>query len=357
MSVSVQRIARSASLLTAGIALAASSASGQGFNVDYGANVNFPVPTSAYGAASGQAGTWNDGSSGVIQGLAALDGSPSGVTLSETGAFAGGFEFNNAGTSGDDERLLDDYLDVGAPGQISTSVFSGLANGDYQVYTYSWAADNRTGFCSQVDVVGSPDPQQVVCGTWPGMHAQGITYALHNVSVTDGTITVNVEATPTGTFGTVNGIQIVPANANSGAAYCFGDGTGGTCPCAAFGGTGEGCVTTSGTGATLAGSGNAAVGNDTFQLDVTGAPANRPGLFFQGVNQLTSPVGDGLLCSNSTRRYAVNATDARGSVTQSGFGANASAGQALNYQYWFRDPANPCGGGFNFSNGWAVTWQ
>jgi hypothetical protein len=28
-----------------------------------------------------------------------------------------------------------------------------------------------------------------------------------------------------------------------------------------------------------------------------------------------------------------------------------------NYQYWFRDTGNPCGGQFNFSNGWTVTWN
>ena len=145
---------------------------------------------------------------------------------------------------------------------------------------------------------------------------------------------------------------------NTGAAYCFGDGTGTACPCAAFGGIGEGCLTTSGTGATLAASGNADVANDTFQLDVSGAPANKPGLFFQGDNQLaTVTAGDGVLCSNSTLRYGVNSTDAGGNVTQTGFGANAAAGTSLNYQYWFRDTGNPCGGGFNFSNGWNQAWN
>ena len=78
------------------------------------------------------------------------------------------------------------------------------------------------------------------------------------------------------------------SSVNSGSAYCFGDGTGTACPCAAFGGTGEGCLTTSGTGATLVGSGNADVANDSWQLDVSGAPANKPGIFFQGTNRLTS---------------------------------------------------------------------
>ncbi len=145
---------------------------------------------------------------------------------------------------------------------------------------------------------------------------------------------------------------------NQGAGYCYGDGSGGVCPCAAFGGAGEGCLNTTGSGATLVGTGNAILASDGFVLDVMGAPANKPGLFFQGVNQLAVPAGDGLLCSNSSLRYGVNATDANGNVTQTGFGANAMPGQALNYQYWYRDTGNVCNsGGFNFTNGWAVTWQ
>lgn len=147
--------------------------------------------------------------------------------------------------------------------------------------------------------------------------------------------------------------------ANTGSAYCFGDGSGTVCPCAAFGGVGEGCLTTSGSGATLVGSGNADVGSDTLQLDVSGAPANKPGLFFQGNNQLANPAGDGILCTaGGVIRYAVNPTDASGAVSQGGFGVNAAAGQTRNYQYWFRDNTNPCGmGGFNFTNGWTVAWQ
>jgi hypothetical protein len=145
--------------------------------------------------------------------------------------------------------------------------------------------------------------------------------------------------------------------ANTGNAYCFGDGTGATCPCAAFGGTGEGCLTTSGTGATLAGSGSATVAADTLALTVTGAPANKPGIFFQGPTQLSNPVGDGILCSNSNLRYGVSFTDASGTASSTGFGANATVGQSLNYQFWFRDTANTCGSGFNFSNGWTVTWN
>jgi hypothetical protein len=145
---------------------------------------------------------------------------------------------------------------------------------------------------------------------------------------------------------------------NTGASYCAGDGSSIACPCGANGAAGAGCLTTSGTGATLTASGDAVVGADTFVLDVTGGPANKPGLFFQGTNQITLPAGDGVLCSNSNLRYAVNSLDSLGNVTQNGFGANAAPSQSLNYQYWFRDPANACSGaGFNFTNAWAVTWN
>jgi hypothetical protein len=149
---------------------------------------------------------------------------------------------------------------------------------------------------------------------------------------------------------------------NSGTAYCFGDGTGSACPCAGFGGPGEGCITTSGSGATLVGTGDAAVVSDTLLLSVSGGPANKPGIFFQGNNQLGggngNPAGDGLLCTaGGTIRYSVNPLDATGATSQTGFGVNAGAGLTRNYQYWFRDTGNACGGQFNFTNGWTVTWQ
>ena len=144
-----------------------------------------------------------------------------------------------------------------------------------------------------------------------------------------------------------------------GSVYCTGDGSGSVCPCAAFGGTGEGCLTTSGSGASLTGTGSATIGADTMVLSVSGGPANKPGIFFQGNNQLAgNPAGDGLLCTaGSTVRYEVNPLDASGATSQGGFGDNASAGATRNYQYWFRDTGNTCGGGFNFTNGYSVTWN
>jgi len=151
---------------------------------------------------------------------------------------------------------------------------------------------------------------------------------------------------------------------NTGNAYCFGDGTGATCPCAAFGQAGEGCLNTTGTnGATLTGSGNASISADTFQLDVAGVPGAKPAIVLRGINQISNPVGDGILCTaGQSARSQVQITS-NGATTYANFagapfGASAYApGTATNYAFWYRDPGNACtGSGFNFSNGWTVTF-
>jgi len=144
---------------------------------------------------------------------------------------------------------------------------------------------------------------------------------------------------------------------NSGSAYCFGDGSGAACPCGGTGATGEGCLNTGGTGAVLTGTGDAVVGADSLVLSVTGGPPDKAGIFFQGTNQIANPVGDGILCSTPSNRYDLNVLDGNGETTQADFGALAGIGETINYQYWFRDPMNPCGGQFNFSSGWTVTWE
>lgn len=157
---------------------------------------------------------------------------------------------------------------------------------------------------------------------------------------------------------------------NSGFPYCFGDGSGATCPCGALGNIGEGCANTSGVGgAVLAGSGNASISNDTFQFSISGVPGNKPGLLLRGKNQLAAGagilVGDGLLCaSGQSARSKVQVTSA-GATTYAEFGTGVSfgaasygAGAVANYQFWYRDPSNTCtGSGFNFTNAWTVIWE
>jgi len=148
-----------------------------------------------------------------------------------------------------------------------------------------------------------------------------------------------------------------------GAAYCFGDGTGAACPCNNTGSAGAGCFNSSLVGATLSASGVASFSGDTFSLSVSGVAGAKPGLVLRGNNQVAIPSGDGILCAaGGSQRSQVQITSG-GATTftnfnGAGFGSVANMGSATNFQFWYRDPQNsPCGTGFNFSNGWTVTYQ
>ena len=151
----------------------------------------------------------------------------------------------------------------------------------------------------------------------------------------------------------------------AGGAFCFGDGSGAPCPCLDYGGPGAGCRNSGLSGARLIGTGTPDGSNDTLVLSVSGSPPNKVGLLAQGDVVLGAgqglPVGNGLLCLNTHKRWFVQAANAGGGVAYGpallGTHAAATPGATLVYQWWYRDDADPCGGGFNFSNAWALTWQ
>jgi len=356
-------------LLLPGTLIVGAIASGQSLNVDFGSNTTFPIPSGAYGAAVDQQGVWNAAASGAAgQALVDVNGLASGVTLTEVGS-VGDFEDDDPTTVGDDQSLLDDLLHVDAAGAASTITFAGLSDDTYIVVTYAWAPDDPSGHCSDVDVLGSLDGPQVVCGVWPGFHIQGVTYALHTVEVTSGTITVTIDASIGSDFGSVNGIQILPCSSN-GTCYCFGNL--GTCPGGAVGAAGHGCPNTNpnGRGARLMSLGTAQITNDSFRVRITGAPPNKPGILFLGYNPLNVsvlPDSAGLLCVSPVLRGYVFFSDGTGNATQDDF-RNSPFGAEIDpkegtvfYQYWYRDPSNPLANpgpnaAFNFSNGIAVNW-
>jgi hypothetical protein len=148
-----------------------------------------------------------------------------------------------------------------------------------------------------------------------------------------------------------------------GVPYCFGDGSGISCPCSALGSAGEGCLNTSGAGALLSASGSASLSSDTFALNISGVPGAKPGLVLRGNNQVAVPAGDGILCTTGGSQRSHVQTTVAGATTFTDFngapfGSVANAGVATQFQFWYRDPSNQCSGaGFNFSNGWSVTYQ
>ncbi len=368
------RIRDLALTLAAPLVLAAGGLA-QGFNLDVGMNlILWPTPSPGYGGAAGQVGTWNAVDpllAGTPIALDDLGGSPSAVTVTTDVSTAYNDPF--LGIGGEEQNLLADLQDLEPLATVARWTFSGLADGDYAVYTYAWdpAGSART----DVRVADQPATVQTVGGAWPGGHALGVTYALHTVTVTGGVLELEAMShdlgNALGDHGSINGFQLVPLGGGAVTAYCFGDGQGIPCPCGnandgSLAGGQAGCANGSSPGgAALFGLGAPSVAADTLVLSASGLAPGQPGLYFQGANAvnggLGTPFGDGLRCAGGgVVRLAVVAADA-GGASQAGPGLGAAGGATpgalLRYQLWYRDPlGTPCGTGFNLTNGVEITW-
>ena len=362
-------IRRSLFLLLTAIPWSA-SALAQNINVDVGSNVLYPLPSSAYGAGAAQPGVWNAFSAVGPTSLPMVDisGASTGVTLTVTGLYFADFESNNAGTTGDDQNLMDDIQDLGGPGSTVTWTFANLSAGNYTLYTYAWAPDSAA-FQTSTSGAGSTDPAETCGGAWPvAGQTLGVTYACHHYAVLAGgsvaaTITVVLG------FGSVNGLQLVKEVATPATPFCSGDGSGSACPCGYAGAAGKGCANSiDPSGARLAASGVASIAADTFTLNGTDMP-NSSALYFQGTAQAAggagSLFGDGLRCAaGSVLRLGTQTNFAGVSQYPSGAdtrisvkGANSAGGQRF-YQCWYRnaDPVFCTPSTFNLTNGVSVTW-
>ncbi|MAF66994.1 MAG: hypothetical protein CMJ84_15225 [Planctomycetes bacterium] len=356
--------------LSTALLVAPLSASAQEFNLDVGDTTTFGVPSSAYGAAAGQAGEWFSLNGGPPYAFTLDDihGTTTGVVTDcqVTGNGLGDYSSDNALTLGDDELLMDDLQDVGGAGSTAIWTFSGLAPGAYNIFTYAWAPDVAT-YTTNITPGGTGDTQ-VSGGPWPGAHALGTTYALHCVIVDPSGVLVLEIVTASG-FGSVNGFQLVPKSSacgggGPGTAFCFCDGASVPAPCGNTGGAGNGCANGSDpAGANLLATGSATPGGLTLEAD--GLVAFQPGLYFQGDNEINggagATFGDGLRCAGGgVVRLEIVAASAAGtsSTTADLFVEGGIApGDTRSYQLWYRDPAgSPCGSGFNLTNGVTVDW-
>jgi len=218
------------------IAALAGVAHAQNFNIDVSDLTGSPANT--YGAATGQVGHWNvlTGGPPYAASLNNLANAPTTVTTNvvAVGNGTGDFSFNNPGTGGNDEFLMDDMQDVGNGGTVppseTTWTFSGLNPVNYDITVYSWAPDNAT-FVSTISECGS-GVAQVCGGAWPGGFVAGTTHVQLSACATGGTIEICVNSgAVSGNFSSVNGYQFTETGGTcggSGTPQCFGSAS---CPC------------------------------------------------------------------------------------------------------------------------------
>ncbi|HYE02128.1 MAG TPA: hypothetical protein VD963_02715 [Phycisphaerales bacterium] len=203
------------------VGLLAQAASAQSFNVDLDTAPGAPgagAPATTFGAAAGQAGFWNTltGSTATAITLSDLLGNASRVMLTRSSAAGGNFSSANANANGDFALLMEDGQDLSASTGPVSYVFSGLAPGSYDVYTYANAPDFGPDMTiiATTNPTGSANPQ-TIGGNYPApdTFGVGITHALHSVTVgSDGLLTITADG-DVGSFGTVNGFQLtlIPA--------------------------------------------------------------------------------------------------------------------------------------------------
>ncbi len=151
-------------------------------------------------------------------------------------------------------------------------------------------------------------------------------------------------------------------------AFCFGDGTGGACPCGNTGAAGNGCANSVfAAGANLAATGMSSLAADTLVLAGSGMP-NSFVLYFQGSTNvnggLGTAFGDGLRCAGGSvvrlgtklNTAGMSQYPAPGDPSVSVRGLVVAPGTRV-YQAWYRNAAAFCTADtFNLSNGMNVTW-
>jgi hypothetical protein len=255
---------------------------------------------------------------------------------------------------GDDQALMEDFQWSGGLGAVTTFAFAGLADGDYDVYTYG-SDPAPSSDATEISVVGSLDAPTTLTAGWPGAHSLGGTYARHRVTVAGRTLVIELRGVnPFPSDRTVcNGIQLVALGGGGvGSAYC-----------------GPAVANSTGVPATISGAGSALAADNNLAVTAASLPPNQFGYFLAGQTQgfVVGPGGSqGNLClAGNIGRYnaLVASSGAAGTlgiqVDLTSIPVNppqpALAGETWSFQCWYRD-ANP-GATSNFTPGLGVTLQ
>ena len=142
-----------------------------------------------------------------------------------------------------------------------------------------------------------------------------------------------------------------------GTTYCFGIG----CPC----GNDDpqaGCANSTGVGAELTALNSSSVSAGDLLLTVSDLPPGKNVRFLSAGIGTVLPWGDGLFCfpgglGGIGVHSVLGQADGLGNYTLSpDLTLPNLVGQTMGFQAWYRDPAGPCGSGYNTSNALAVTY-
>jgi hypothetical protein len=177
-----------------------------GLNIDFG--TFFSEPTSDYGAAAGQDGSWNRAGLGVTA-LVDTFGLPSGASVNVTADDGTGYIGSTP--SNDDEELLQDNFYSGNGNSWSANL-SGLASGTYDVFLY--APSNSSVPTGDMTVGGVAVPS--IPGNSGSTLIEGTSWVSVQVTVTDGTLMISGAGT---SYSGLAGIQIVSAQEVEGIFY------------------------------------------------------------------------------------------------------------------------------------------
>ncbi len=156
---------------------------------------------------------------------------------------------------------------------------------------------------------------------------------------------------------------------STGTTFCFGDGSGTACPCTnnSTPGNGEGCLNSLGMGGKLGAVGGASLAADTVVLSGTQMP-NSSALYFQGTSQQSAGAGaifgDGLRCAGGAIIRLGTKNNVSGASTYPAAGDPSVSVRGLvtmpgtrTYQCWYRNAAAFCTAStFNLSNGVEIVW-
>lgn len=148
----------------------------------------------------------------------------------------------------------------------------------------------------------------------------------------------------------------------------FCDGPLNPCPCGNMGITGNGCansVNPLGANLTATGCADHITANDTVVLSGSGMPANSACLYFQGINAILQPFGDGVRCvSGQLIRLGLKTNVAGASAYPTGNDPKIDVKGAITlpgtyfYQVWYRDSLSYCTvSNYNLTNAVQIIWD